>query len=83
MSNERPGMVRSPLAWHVSGTVSAQPPPPPDAIYNFMSANHKNVIRTKRETVEIKLPVIQILLVPKSMLDSFAIWAVEAFFSIV
>ncbi|KAH8253034.1 hypothetical protein KR032_003235 [Drosophila birchii] len=45
MSNERPGMVRSPLAWHVSGSVSAQPPPPPppDAIYNFMSANHKNL----------------------------------------
>ncbi|KAH8308857.1 hypothetical protein KR059_002533 [Drosophila kikkawai] len=44
MSNERPGMVRSPLAWH--GSVSAQqppPPPPPDAIYNFMSANHKNL----------------------------------------
>ncbi|KAM8714372.1 hypothetical protein ACLKA7_014493 [Drosophila subpalustris] len=38
MSNERP-MVRSPLAWHSS----AQPPPPPDAIYNFMSANHKNL----------------------------------------
>ncbi|EDW77205.2 uncharacterized protein Dwil_GK22244 [Drosophila willistoni] len=35
MSNERP-MVRSPLAWQ-------QPPPPPDAIYNFMSANHKNL----------------------------------------
>ncbi|KAH8290971.1 hypothetical protein KR054_007576 [Drosophila jambulina] len=43
MSNERPGMVRSPLAWH--GSVSAQPPPPPppDAIYNFMSTNHKNL----------------------------------------
>ncbi|XP_034654805.1 uncharacterized protein CG5098 isoform X1 [Drosophila subobscura] len=40
MSNERP-MVRSPLAWHAS--VSAQPPPPPDALYNFMSANHKNL----------------------------------------
>ncbi|XP_020803332.1 uncharacterized protein CG5098 isoform X1 [Drosophila serrata] len=45
MSNERPGMVRSPLAWHVSGSVSSQPPPPPppEAIYNFMSANHKNL----------------------------------------
>jgi len=72
MSNERPGMVRSPLAWHVSGSVSAQPPPPPDAIYNFMSANHKNVIRPKPESAEIKLPEIHILVEPISMLDSFA-----------
>lgn len=35
MSNERP-MVRSPSAWHA-------PAPPPDSLYNFMSANHKNV----------------------------------------
>ncbi|XP_037946420.1 uncharacterized protein CG5098 isoform X2 [Teleopsis dalmanni] len=35
MSNERP-MVRSPLTWHA-------PAPPPDSIYNFMSANHKNL----------------------------------------
>ncbi|XP_018784394.1 PREDICTED: uncharacterized protein CG5098 isoform X2 [Bactrocera latifrons] len=35
MSNERP-MVRSPSAWHA-------PAPPPDSLYNFMSANHKNL----------------------------------------
>ncbi|XP_067632649.1 uncharacterized protein CG5098 isoform X2 [Eurosta solidaginis] len=35
MSNER-SMVRSPSAWHT-------PAPPPDSLYNFMSANHKNL----------------------------------------
>ncbi|XP_055918154.1 uncharacterized protein CG5098 isoform X2 [Eupeodes corollae] len=34
MSNERP-MVRSPLAWHN--------PTPPESLYNFISANHKNL----------------------------------------
>lgn len=31
MSNERP----SPMSWHT--------PTPPEALYNFMAANHKNV----------------------------------------
>ncbi|KAH8277947.1 hypothetical protein KR018_010804 [Drosophila ironensis] len=55
MSSERAGMVRSPLAWHMTGgssATAAQPPhphphppqpPPPEALYNFMSANHKNL----------------------------------------
>ncbi|XP_070134266.1 uncharacterized protein CG5098 isoform X2 [Drosophila bipectinata] len=71
MSNERPGMVRSPLAWHMSGASSApaqpphphpHPPPPPDAIYNFMSANHKNV-------KPLRIAKTQILDQPEKHLD--------------
>ncbi|ALC42149.1 CG5098 [Drosophila busckii] len=57
MSNER-SMVRSPLAWHAP---SGQPPPPPtpDALYNFMSANHKNVTTCSSFCSSLVMPTSQ------------------------